>query len=261
MIPSFNQGDRILWNGKKAVVKRLWKTKAKITLSDLTEETVPISELVPWIESNEQLCLIDTSQFEDKRSFTDWELENQDVIETPPKVSITESVIETENVIETIETNEYEALSIADLISLKQKIERELADRSESSIKNLIELHKKKDVIENLPSVSITEGVIENQDVIENLPSVSITEGVIENQDVIENLPSVSITEGVIETEKLGFNPYWVQRNGKKYEYWRYTYRLKSGIKHIHIGKIDRVNQLRGKNRQEILSLLGKKSC
>jgi hypothetical protein len=76
--------DRIVWQGKKAVVKRLWKNKVRIILSDLSEETVAISDVEPWIDPpNGQLTLIDVSRYESKRDFRDWELENQDVIPDP----------------------------------------------------------------------------------------------------------------------------------------------------------------------------------
>jgi hypothetical protein len=56
--------DRIVWQGKKAVVKRLWKNKVKIILSDLSEETVAIADVEPWIDSpNGQLTLIDVSRY------------------------------------------------------------------------------------------------------------------------------------------------------------------------------------------------------
>jgi hypothetical protein len=188
--------DRIVWEGKKGVVKRLWKNKVRIILSDLSEETVAIAEVEPWINTpNGQTSLIDTSRYESKRDFRDWELENQDVIETG-KVSITKC-------------------------------------------------------FDN--NVSIT---MDETDVIET----SQPENVIETSNP-ENVIETSQPENVIETsededDRLGLNPYWVQRRGKKYEYWRFTYREGSKVKHHHIGNSEKASQYQGKKRQEILSLL-----
>jgi len=75
--------DRISYKGEKAVIKRLWKSRARIIFPDLSEQVVRIDSIKPWIEKVEgQLPLIDLSRYEDRRGFTNWELENQDAIET-----------------------------------------------------------------------------------------------------------------------------------------------------------------------------------
>jgi hypothetical protein len=219
----------------------------------------------PWIDSpNGQLSLIDVSRFESKRDFRDWELENQDAIEFG-KVSITmdeTDVIETSHPKNVIETSEYEGLSIAELIALKEKIERELADRSESSIRNLIELHRQKDYeessIRNLIELETESDRSESsiRNLIELETESDRSESSIRNLIELEtesDSPESSIKNLI---EPLGFNLYSKKKGEKTYQYWRYSYWDGVSVKHIHVGKQSRVNELRGKKRQEILSLL-----
>ncbi|QGZ89274.1 hypothetical protein [Microcystis aeruginosa] len=94
--------DRISYKGEKATVKQVWKKKVKVILSDLREMTVGVDDVEPWTETVKgQLALINLSQYEDRRGFTDWELESQDAIEPlTPKSNQPEDAIETEDAIE-----------------------------------------------------------------------------------------------------------------------------------------------------------------
>ena len=125
--------DRISYQGKKATVKQVWKKKVKVILSDLREMTVGVDDVKPWTETVAgQIPLLDLSQYEDRRGFTDWELESQDAIETLiPESNQIKNAIETEDAIETGDAIEIDvqSLSTDQLIVLYESVTRELLAR------------------------------------------------------------------------------------------------------------------------------------
>ena len=123
--------DRISYKGEKATVKQVWKKKVKVILSDLSEMTVGVDDVTPWTETVEgQIPLIDLSRYEARRGFTDWELENENAIETLP-----ENAIETEDAIETLPENaigiDIQSLTTHQLTTLYESVTRELINRGE----------------------------------------------------------------------------------------------------------------------------------
>jgi hypothetical protein len=121
--------DRISYKGEKATVKQIWKKKVKVILSDLSEMTVGVDDVMPWIETVEgQIPLIDLSRYEARRGFTDWELENENAIEplTPESVQ-PEDAIETEDAIGI----DIQSLTTDQLTTLYESVTRELINRGE----------------------------------------------------------------------------------------------------------------------------------
>ncbi|TRV48786.1 MAG: hypothetical protein EWV43_09835 [Microcystis panniformis Mp_MB_F_20080800_S26D] len=143
--------DRISYKGEKATVKQVWKKKVKVILSDLTEMTVGIDEIGPADEvAPGQLPLIDLSAYQlTDRPISQWDLENEDSIETPSVVNSdqSENAIETltpdsdqsENAIDAIEID-VQSLPTYQLITLYEVIARELhyRDESECSLPNCL---------------------------------------------------------------------------------------------------------------------------
>jgi len=121
--------DRISYKGEKATVKQVWKKKVKVILSDLREMTVGVDDVEPWTETVKgQLALINLSQYEDRRGFTDWELESQDAIEPlTPKSNQPEDAIETEDAIGI----DIQSLTTDQLTTFYESVTRELINRGE----------------------------------------------------------------------------------------------------------------------------------
>ncbi|NCS08502.1 MAG: hypothetical protein GPJ07_19030 [Microcystis aeruginosa G13-07] len=107
--------------------------------------TVGVDDVTPWTETVEgQIPLIDLSRYEARRGFTDWELENENAIETltPEKsensIAIGPERDELEDEIDAIKID-VRSLPTYQLITLYEVIARELhyRDESECSLSNL----------------------------------------------------------------------------------------------------------------------------
>ena len=130
--------DRISYKGEKATVKQVWKKKVKLILSDLREMTVGIEDVEPADEvAPGQLPLIDLSTYQlPARTISQWDLENEDSIETltvdsDQSEDALDLTVDSDQSVDAIEID-VRSLPTYQLITLYEVIARELHYRDES---------------------------------------------------------------------------------------------------------------------------------
>jgi hypothetical protein len=77
--------DRVIYEGKKATVIRVWRKTVRILTAGMEQMNVVIADLMM---ADGQLDLIDTARYEKQQAgFTDWEMENGDIDETQKAIA------------------------------------------------------------------------------------------------------------------------------------------------------------------------------
>jgi hypothetical protein len=84
-----NVNDRVIYEGRKATVTRVWKSKARILTADMENLTVAIDQLETPPPG--QLALFEIPAVPVSAGFTDWEMENGDIDETQKAIAPTET--------------------------------------------------------------------------------------------------------------------------------------------------------------------------
>ena len=129
--------DRISYKGEKATVKQVWKKKVKLILSDLREMTVGIEDVEPADEvAPGQLPLTDLSTYQlPARTISQWDLENEDSIETltvdsDQSEDALDLTVDSDQSVDALEID-VRSLPTYQLITLYEVITRELINRGE----------------------------------------------------------------------------------------------------------------------------------